>query len=643
MLCPSCGQENQADSRFCRSCGAALEAQCANCGRALLPDARFCDACGSPVQSDESQTISAEMVLAPAPPPLPGSFKDGRYGVKKFLGEGGAKKVYLAHDTLLDRDVAFALIKTDRLDETGRERVVREARTMARLDDHPNIVQIHDLGDEDGQPFMVLPVMGGGDVDDLLRNASEQRLDLDRALSIAMDVCRGLAFAHSQGVVHRDLKPGNVWLTADGAAKIGDFGLAVSPDHSRLTQDDMIVGTLWYMSPEQATGGQIDARTDLYSLGCMIYQIVTGRPPFMGDGAVAIIGQHANSPPVSPTWYNPKCPKPLEALTLRLLAKAPSDRPQSATEVLSALQDIDPFGSDEEAAPTSSSAHSLDRLAGGVFVGRQQEMAGLHLVLEQAMSGKGRMTMLVGEAGIGKSRTAQELATYAELRGAHVLFGRCYEEKGMPPYWPWVQALRSYIREEEPEQLLQQMGSAASDIAEIVPDVREVLPDLPTAPALESSEHSRFRLFDSITRFLNSASQARPLVIVLDNLHAADSPSLLLLEFLARELEGARLMIVGTYQDIDLSRTHPLSRTLGVLAEQLFDRVVLRGLRRQDVTRFIELVTGMSAPRPLVTAVHSQTEGNPLFMTEVVRLLVQEGELDPERLQRRKRWTVTVP
>ena len=284
MLCPSCGQENQADSRFCRSCGAALEAQCANCGRALLPDARFCDACGSPVQSDESQTISAEMVLAPAPPPLPGSFKDGRYGVKKFLGEGGAKKVYLAHDTLLDRDVAFALIKTDRLDETGRERVVREARTMARLDDHPNIVQIHDLGDEDGQPFMVLPVMGGGDVDDLLRNASEQRLDLDRALSIAMDVCRGLAFAHSQGVVHRDLKPGNVWLTADGAAKIGDFGLAVSPDHSRLTQDDMIVGALWYMSPEQATGGQIDARTDLYSLGCMIYQIVTGRPPFMGVG-----------------------------------------------------------------------------------------------------------------------------------------------------------------------------------------------------------------------------------------------------------------------------------------------------------------------------------------------------------------------
>jgi len=258
-----------------------------------------------------------------------------------------------------------------------------------------------------------------------------------------------MEFAHSRGIVHRDLKPGNVWLTADGIAKIGDFGLAVALDRSRLTTEGMMVGTVSYMPPEQAMGGEVTPKSDLYSLGAMLYEMVTGRPPFLGDDSVAIIGQHINTPPVAPTWHNGQCPGALDALILRLLAKDPSERPESATDVLSALDAIDLT----EAPPLVkgdggiSDPHALDSLASGVFVGRQKEMGDLKGCLEDALSGRGRLVMLVGEPGIGKSRTAQELTTYAGLRGAQVLWGRSYEEQGVPPYWPWVQAIRSYVRD----------------------------------------------------------------------------------------------------------------------------------------------------------------------------------------------------
>jgi len=238
----------------------------------------------------------------------PTSFANGRYTVKVLLGEGGKKKVYLAHDNTLDRDVAFGLIKAEGLDAASRKRVTREAQAMGRLGDHPNIMPIFDLGEENGQPFMVQPLMSDGDVEALIEDAENGRLSLEVALRIATDTCRGLEFAHTKGIIHRDLKPGNVWLTEGGTVRIGDFGLATSLDRSRLTQEKMMIGTVSYMPPEQATGGEITPKADLYSLGAMLYEMVTGRPPFMGDDDIAIIGQHINTPPVAPQWHRPEIP-----------------------------------------------------------------------------------------------------------------------------------------------------------------------------------------------------------------------------------------------------------------------------------------------------------------------------------------------
>ena len=249
LKCQSCGFENPDGSAFCEECGSSLQPACPTCGSEIRSGARFCRSCGTNL----SESIAAQPVAA-APsahssvqptqtPSQPTSFADGRYQVTRFLGEGGKKKVYLAHDSTLDREVAFALIKTEGLDETSRTRIQREAQAMGRLGSHPHIVTVFDLGEENGQPYMVTELMGGGDVEGVVEDAPDHRLPLEQAVKIAQETCRGMEFAHSRGIVHRDLKPGNVWITSDGIAKIGDFGLAVALDRSRLTTEGMMVGT----------------------------------------------------------------------------------------------------------------------------------------------------------------------------------------------------------------------------------------------------------------------------------------------------------------------------------------------------------------------------------------------------------------
>ena len=247
------------------------------------------------------------------------------------------------------------------------------------------------------------------------------------------------------------------------------------------------------------------------------------------------------------------------------------------------------------------------------------------------------MVMLVGEPGIGKTRTAQELTSYAESQGARVLWGRCYEEEGAPPYWPWIQSIGSFINEQDPDQLSSAMEPGASHIAEMLPSLREKLPELTDSTQLEP-EPARFRLFDSVTNFLKNASQTQPLVLVLDDLHWGDHASLLLLEFLARGMAASNLLLVGTYRDVEVSRQHPLSQTLGsLMREQLFRRIQLGGLTQQEVSEFAELSAGVALPDNALDLVHRRTEGNPLFVNEIVRLLSQ-GDVTTDR-----GWAATVP
>jgi len=572
----------------------------------------------------------------------PSSFAGGRYQVIRLAGEGGQKDVYLARDTVDGREVVLSLLKLSRLDSTGVARARREAEAMRRLGDHPHIVAILDSGEEEGQPYIVCEYVEGGSVADLVHDAPEHRLPLEQALRIAEQVSQALEHAHARGIVHRDLKPANVWLTREGSVKLGDFGLALGLEFSRVTMEGVAIGTVAYMSPEQALGRQAEPRSDLYSLGVMLYEMATGRLPFVGDNAVPILSQHLNTPPVAPSWYNPGVAPGLENLILWLLSKVPDERPESATAVREALLAIlspPPQGTTEQVAPRE--LRSLARLAGGVFVGRDKELTALRSALHEARSGRGRLVMLVGEPGSGKTETAAQLVTYARLVEAETLQAQCYEGEGAPAYWPWLQVLRAYARERDAETLRPLMGPGAADIAQLVPEVAERFPELPPPPAL-APEQARFRLFDSINTFLKQAARLRPLVLILDDLHWADRSSLLLLEFLAREMPDARLLVVGTYRDVELGRQHPLAQTLGELSRLgLSERIVLRGLTDRQVARFIEMTTGLPAPAELVAAIYQETEGNPFFVNEVVRLMVAEGRLD--RPEDAKKWSIPIP
>ncbi len=262
------------------------------------------------------------------------------------------------------------------------------------------------------------------------------------------------------------------------------------------------------------------------------------------------------------------------------------------------------------------------------FVGRQRELETLIAAMADAMAGHGRIVMLAGEPGIGKTRTAQELGDHASRRGTVVLWGRCHEEAGAPPYWPWVQVIRTMLRDTEAEALLRGLGAGASDLVDIVPEIRDRLPGLEPSVRLDDQAEARWRMFESIRRLIAGLCACRPAVVLLDDLHWADAPSLRLLEFLAPDLADSRLLLVGTYRQTELSRQHPLSDTLGGLARASHvARIRLGGLSAEEVNDFIAAATATRPPAWLASSLYAQTEGNPLFLREIVRFLVQQGVL----------------
>ncbi len=603
MRCPSCGNQNRDEATFCDSCGTRLE----------QPELQADGGAAAPPQAPQSTAL---------PDGVPERV-GGHLEMVSLLGRGGRKDVYLAHDeSASGRDVAVALFETAGLGEAAMARARREMHAMERLGSHPHLVPVLETGEQGGRPYIVSPYMAGGDVKGQLAAAADGMLEVERALRIGIDVCRALEHAHSCGIVHRDLKPANVWLDEDGRALLGDFGLAATGPG----RGGSLVGTVAYLPPEQALGRSTGPRSDLYSLGALLYEMVCGRPPFTGSDAVSVIGQHLSAEPVAAGRRNPDVGPELDHLISELLAKSAQDRPQSAAVVRERLEQIRDAPPRPTAEPESPE-NPLDGLAGGVFVGRDTELSELRDDADDALGGRAQLVLLAGEPGIGKTRTAEEVATYARLRGANVHWGRCHEGEGAPPYWPWVQAIRSYVREADPVALAWEMGAGAPEIARVVPELAERIGD--AAPDTAESEQARFRLFDAISAFLTNASASRPLVVVLDDLHWADEPSLLLLEFIARGLSASSLLLVGTYRDVELGRHHPLARVLGDLSGlERSDRVVLRGLAEDDIASYVRRSTGADAPAELIAEVHRQTEGNPFFVGEVVRLLASEGRLD---------------
>jgi len=291
-----------------------------------------------------------------------------RYELHRKLARGGMSDVYLARDLLLDRPVAVKVLFPEYArDPTFVERFRREAQAAANLN-HPNIVATYDWGQQSGTYFIVMEYVEGRSLSDLIR--TDGPLHPRRSAEITADVAAALGFAHRNGVVHRDVKPGNVIISPSGQVKVADFGIAQAitgaADQSNLTQAGAVMGTATYFSPEQAQGKPVDPRSDLYSLGCVLFEMLTTRPPFSGDTPVAIAYQHVQSPVPLPSASGVIVPPALEAIDVQLLAKDPADRYASAEDLRADLRN---YLEDLPVAALSSKAAIAAGLTAGVLAG----------------------------------------------------------------------------------------------------------------------------------------------------------------------------------------------------------------------------------------------------------------------------------
>ncbi len=303
-----------------------------------------------------------------------GRLIDRRYDVVDTLGSGGMADVYLARDEVLGRDVALKVLNR-RFSSDGEfvERFRREARSAATLS-HPNVVSIYDRGEaEDGACYISMEYLPGGTLKD--RISRDTPMDPGVAAEVALQIAQGLEAAHEAGVIHRDVKPHNVLVTRAGDVKVGDFGIARAESAGTMT-GDAVLGTAAYMSPEQAAGRPVDPRSDLYSLGVVMYEMLTGETPFTAGDAISAATQHADEPPTPPKRRNPRVPDATNDLVLRLLSKDPNERPPSASALIDDLRRLPGVPADDprdeaenSAAPSGGTGPTIAR-AGGRGGGR---------------------------------------------------------------------------------------------------------------------------------------------------------------------------------------------------------------------------------------------------------------------------------
>ncbi len=557
--------------------------------------------------------------------------QNGRYAVLKKLGEGGKGIVYKARDTVLNRVVAIKMLKSAVTTDEAYSRFIREAQAVAKLN-HPNIVSIHDIGKEGEKQFFVLEFVDGMSLRGLMETYPEGKCDFQTVLRAAIDVCGALQFAHSRGVLHRDVKPENILITQEGVAKLMDFGLAKMLGEPGVTKEGVIVGTVAYVAPENALGKGADQRSDLYSLGAVLYETVTGKPPFAGEDPVKIIFGHIHDYAVSPIRSNPKVPQALSDCIMRLLEKEPSRRYQSAADLLQALRGIAEDFLREAYLPAHKTVVVPSPRPVAVkevqLIDRVEELGLLREAVDKAVSGQGGVFLLCGEAGIGKTRLARELGAYARLRGMHVLYGRCpalFRMDGVPPYVLWKEVIKDYMETSTPEQLYRALGFYPAEVSVLVPELKQKLGAFPQSLSMGLGQE-RDRLFEAVLQFVTNISKEAPLLVVLDDLQWTDQSSLLLMHYMARGIYNRPLLLFGAYRDNEVDEQHPLTPvTTELNRDRLLSSIHLERMSFDDISEMIKRILEQDdVPREFLRLVYDKTKGNPFFVEEVIKSLKEE-------------------
>ncbi|MGI9168334.1 MAG: serine/threonine-protein kinase PknK, partial [Pyrinomonadaceae bacterium] len=558
------------------------------------------------------------------------------------IGSGGMGEVYKAEDTRLGRTVAIKLLLTAVSQKPiARRRFLQEAQSASALN-HPNIVTIYAIEQADGLDFIVMEFVEGQNLKSLIE--TDGALPLTRLLDIGVQTAEALEAAHEINLIHRDIKSANIFITPRGQPKVLDFGLAKlirtvadqvdqdAPTLTNLTDEGTVLGTVAYMSPEQTRGQALDARSDIFSLGCVLYEAATRSLPFAGPSMLTIMDAIATRDPPSPSRLRPELPLEFDLIIERALAKDKEKRYSSAAELAQALKSLRATFTGEWLG--SPIVYDKDLVEGPAapFVGRDPELSRLEEFLQQAIDGSGRVVFISGEPGIGKTSLSDEFLRRARARfpGLSVSRGRCVEQYGTgEAYLPFLDAIGALLDGSSRERLAAVMRTSAPTWCSQLPVA------FASTGAMEKLQQetigaTKERMMREMGDALSIFATTSPVVLLLEDLHWADPSSVDLLRHLSQRISKQRLLIAGTFRPEDIERSnHTLKSCKAEMqAHKLCEEIALDSLSPAHIQDYLNATFAPhNFPPEFATHIHDKTEGHPLFATNLLQYLHERGDI----------------
>ncbi len=568
-----------------------------------------------------------------------------RFQIIRLLGKGGMGKVYLVKDPQNEQLIALKTLLMQTA--SGMYRFQREFRAIARLN-HPNIVSVYHYGMHDNSPYFTMEYVEGTDLWNYLSewqimvgNAEQRALHrLEKTYRVISEICDALHYIHTHGLIHRDLKPGNIMVTLTGQAKLMDFGLAREIDTSMaMTRTGVVIGTLAYMSPEQCRGEKLDHRSDLYSLGIILYEVLCGQLPFGAQNPMDLMMKQIDEDPPAPRQINPDIPPDLEQIILRLLQKESSRRYQTALELRRRCDELASFITGDTLSieiVSDGESYTPDSFLEPAFVGRTHEKAIFQTLLNRfhADDRKGLTTVLVaGEAGMGKSRLMQEIVRLARMTETKVFIARCFPGENLPyrAFADLMDSMSALLWKKDTAEQRHYVQNDARILARVFSGFNhlKVIQDIPE-PEQVSPADERRRLFVSVRKLLARFAQDHPLLIFMDNLQWIDEDAFQLLKYLtefnpAEPDDHAPIILVGLYRPEEIPGG-PFGDYVAN-RESILDSLIHLELAPLSIDEIQELLQSMLGTddhhRRFAAWLSDQTGGNPYFIVEIVKDLLQ--------------------